>query len=69
MVPPCALAGNGPSETWIATEGAGTRTLDPRLKRPLLYRLSYTPNLLSTHDLQHCSRRATSGIDTSSDTR
>ena len=24
------------------TEGAGTRTQDPRLKRPLLYRLSYT---------------------------
>ena len=23
-------------------EGAGTRTLDPRLKRPLLYQLSYT---------------------------
>ncbi len=22
---------------------AGARTLDPRLKRPLLYRLSYTP--------------------------
>ncbi len=24
-------------------EGAGTRTQDPRLKRPLLYQLSYTP--------------------------
>jgi hypothetical protein len=27
------------------TEGAGTRTLDLRLKRPLLYRLSYTLNV------------------------
>ena len=26
----------------VLIEGAGTRTLDPRLKRPLLYQLSYT---------------------------
>lgn len=32
-------------------EGAGTRTQDPRLKRPLLYRLSYALELLSSLDL------------------
>ena len=30
---------------WVlSTEGVGTRTQDLRLKRPLLYRLSYTPS-------------------------
>lgn len=32
-------------------EGAGTRTLDPRLKRPLLYLLSYALNILLHKDL------------------
>ncbi len=35
----------GPKLRSCATdEDAGTRTLDPRLKRPLLYRLSYIPD-------------------------
>ncbi len=28
------------------TESAGTRTQDPRLKRPMLYQLSYAPGVL-----------------------
>src|SRR5262252_9195989 len=49
---------------------AGTRTQDQRLKRPLLYRLSYQPTLnLATVDLSpnEISRRATSEPSTRDD--
>ena len=38
-------------------ESAGTRTQDLRLKRPLLYRLSYTPGILDIYNHKKNSAR------------
>ena len=49
-----------PHRLWLPAinEGARTRTWDPRLKRPLLYRLSYAPNSFPHNRLHEEASRA-----------
>jgi hypothetical protein len=47
------------SVTGLSGEGGGTRTHDPRLKRPLLYQLSYAPTTATPRGLRcTCRTRA-----------
>ena len=48
------------SRGWKCGEAAGTRTRDPRLKRPLLYQLSYHPNSFDLCLPRLAGRRAAS---------